>query len=197
MAIQHIPQNYQDAYQAVMKFAIRGYTTRTIKAKASATCPVLSTIPDALITQWILESTEEVLEARIALDKFSQDHLGLAKKMERVRRLAEFAESIEHLAVTTPQWAGEYRRALSQIEKECEGTTITFNISDGWAALLRELANVGTQPQLQPVQPLKMEQGNVAPTEADYRIIRDQSEPAPVSIREGELEAKVALRRGT
>jgi hypothetical protein len=71
---------------------------------------------------------------------------GLAMKVERVRRLMEYVETIEPAALTNPSKVGiEYRRGIQQIKEEVEGLGFDVVIApgDAFAQLLLEIKALG------------------------------------------------------
>lgn len=132
-----------DALTAFMEFALRGYTVRKIRTLMLGVGHDLSAIPDAALTAFMIENLPALRARREPLEKVVPEIIGLARKMERVRRLAEAAEAIEHLTATSPKWSGEYRRYLTQIQAEIEPLAIEFNPGDKWADLLTQLVALG------------------------------------------------------
>ena len=180
-----------DLYTEVMFLAQRGYTVRTIRRKLEPKFPTLASanLPDAILTQWILEGHADLAEARLLEEKFTEENVGLARKKKRILKLAEHAEHLEEVAMKSPQWSGEYRRTIAEIDELCVGTTITFDISDGWAKLLREIANIGPAAFV--------EQRKLEPTEEDHRVIIDLTDSVTIPDSAERQAAKADIRRGT
>jgi len=178
-----------NVYTEVMLLAVRGYTVRTIKKKLLPKFPTIKTVPDALLTRWILESAGDLHEARELEDKYIEEHVGLVRKYQRLLRLVEQAEALEDKATTSPQWAGEFRRTIAEIDRLCVGTTITFDISDGWAKLLRDIAGIGPSTFV--------EQSALGTTEEDNSIIIDLAHTDAIPDSPERQAAKADLWRGT
>ena len=184
-----VPDKYLQVYPEILRLAACGDTVRTIKRKLARDYPAVQTLPDALVTQWVVASGKELAAAREMQDQYIEQYVGLAQKLERIQRLAEHAEAIKERAEADHRWSGEYRKTISQIEHECEGTIIRFDASDPFAKLLREVAEIGST--------IGVGQGHVVTEAEDHRIIRSETDGGPVPIREEQQEAQVALRRGT
>ena len=133
----------KDALPAFLEFALRGYTVRRIKQLMKKAGHDLTGVPDAALTAYLIEILPDVRTQREPLEKVIPDLVGLARKMERIRRLAEAAEAIEDLTATSPKWSAEYRRYLAQIQAEIEPLAIEFAPGDKWADLLAQLVTLG------------------------------------------------------
>lgn len=131
--------------QALLDFlalTVRGFTLRRIKQKMEKKGHSVKGIPDSVLIQIQLSHGAEVNAQREELDRSTLEDYGLARKMERIRRLCEAAEAVEPLIGGSPKWSGEYRRFLAQIQAELEPLGIEVSPSDKWADLLMRLANV-------------------------------------------------------
>ena len=133
----------QEALTDFLELALRGYTVRRIRQLMLKLDHDLSSIPDAALTAFLIESLPDLRARREPFEKAVPELVGLARKMERVRRLAEAAEAIEDLTAMSPKWSGEYRRYLAQIQTEIEPLSIEFAPGDKWADLLSQLVTLG------------------------------------------------------
>lgn len=124
---------------ALLELALRGYTVRRVRELMGEKGFDLSIYPDAfLINQ--MRRVDPTLVAE--MDEYTTKDYGLARKMERVRRLCEAAESIEKLAAKSTKWSTEYRRFLAQIQAELEPLGLEVRAHDSWAKLLQKLVEV-------------------------------------------------------
>ena len=125
---------------ALLELALRGYTVRRARELMADQNFDLSPYPDALLIN-IMRQVDPALRAE--LDEHTTAEWGLARKMERVRRLCEAAENIEVLAETSAKWSAEYRRFLAQIQAELEPLGLEVAAHDSWAKLLQQLVALG------------------------------------------------------
>lgn len=123
----------------------RGYTVKRLKELMAERGHDLSTVPDVALIEEMRGCDTQVEAQRAELDKRTRTHFGLARKLERVRRLCEAAEAIEKYAFESTRWSAEYRRYLSQIQEELEPLGLKVEIGDSWAELLMDLAKIGTK----------------------------------------------------
>jgi len=129
-----------DVEAALLELALRGYTVRRARELMADQSFDLSAYPDALLIN-IMRTADPALRAE--LDERTTKDYGLARKLERVRRLCEAAENIEELAATSSKWSAEYRRFLAQIQAELEPLGLEVSAHDSWAKLLTQLAAIG------------------------------------------------------
>lgn len=127
----------------VLALAARGYTVRRIKELAG-----LQNVPDAVIVNIIGDKTFD--EERTAIDSLTLQRYGLASTLERVRRLAEIAETLEdRIFQGQLDILPEYRQLLRAIREELQPFNIQLTVGDPWANLLKQLAAIGTESNLE------------------------------------------------
>jgi len=128
--------------KALLELITEGYTVGAIRRKMYAAKMDISAVSDTEIINYMRFNRKIVEDRRGILDVNLHLLYGLAESQTRIRRLITFAEEIEPKALTDEKWATQYRQVLSQIRAEVEPYGLTIRLDDGWAKLLKDLANV-------------------------------------------------------